>query len=89
MSNYPVNIKTLSPLHIGNGEKLTSVGEYVASNSTIRIIDQEHLRGLLDANDLSQDYLEYILNYEENTHVWDFFTNQKIEKTAFYKTLST
>ncbi|PKP31010.1 MAG: type III-A CRISPR-associated RAMP protein Csm5 [Bacteroidetes bacterium HGW-Bacteroidetes-16] len=84
MSNYPINIKTLSPLHIGNGEKLTSVGEYVASNSTIRIIDQEHLRGLLNANDLSQAYLEYILNYAENTHVWDFFTNQKIEKELHF-----
>lgn len=80
MSNYSIVIETISPLHIGSGESLTSVGEYVATNNTIRIIDQKHLRGLLDTCHLSKPYLDFILNYAKNTHVWDFFTDQKIEK---------
>jgi len=67
-------------LHIGSGESITSVGEYMATNKTIRIIDQEHLRGLLESYHLRDSYLDFILNYAKNTHVWDFFTDQEIEK---------
>ncbi len=67
-------------MHIGSGESITSVGEYVATNKTIRIIDQEHLRGLLESYHLRDSYLDFILNYAKNTHVWDFFTEQEIEK---------
>ncbi len=80
MSNYPIILETISPLHIGSGESITSVGEYVATNKIVRIIDQEHLRSLLETYHLKDPYLDFILNYAKNTHVWDFFTDQEIDK---------
>jgi len=84
MNNHPIIIETLSPLHIGKGDSLTSVGEYVATSNRIRIIDQVHLHNLLDEKGLQQEYMDYILNYAKNTHVWDFFTGHKIENEVKY-----
>lgn len=84
MNNHQIIIETLSPLHIGKGDSLTSVGEYVATSNRIRIIDQVHLRGLLEKKNLQKEYLAYILNYAKNTHVWDFFTDQQIEQEIQY-----
>ncbi len=84
MNKYPITIETLSPLHIGKGNALTSVGEYVATDKTIRILDQKHLYELLKEKNLMQDYMNYILDYAKNTYVWDFFKENGIEKELNY-----
>ncbi len=84
MINQPVIISTISPLHIGDGLKITSVGEYVCTNNTIRIIDQEHLLALLKSKGIYNDYITFILNYAEQTHIWDFFVKNGIEKDIRY-----
>jgi len=80
MIKHQINICLKTPLHIGNGDKLTSVGEYIATNHKIRIIDQEHLISLLDKKGSRQKYLDFIINHAENSNVWSFFINEGIEK---------
>ncbi len=84
MNKQPLVLNVYSPLHIGNGIKLTSVGEYVSTNQTVRVIDQEQLMPLLNSMGIYDEYIEYILNYAENSHVWDFFTSRGIEKEIKY-----
>jgi CRISPR type III-A-associated RAMP protein Csm5 len=84
MNNHTIFIQTLSPLHIGNGNTLTSVGEYVSTSQTVRIVDQERLLPLLKSKGIYEDYINYILNYAEHTHVWDFFTTHGMEKEIAY-----
>jgi CRISPR-associated protein Csm5 len=84
MNNHPIIIEALTPLHIGKGESLTSVGEYVATSNRIRIIDQIALRSILARKGIQKEYLAYILDYAKNTHVWDFFKSQNIENDIKY-----
>ena len=84
MIKQPIIINTNSPLHIGDGLKLTSVGEFICTNQTIRIIDQEHLLALLKSKNIYKDYIAYILNYAEHTHIWEFFVKNGIENDIRY-----
>ncbi len=84
METIKINILTLTPLHIGNGKSLTSVGEFVCTNNAVRIIDQKKLNDLLMREKLNDEFTEYILNYSVNTHVWRFFEEHGISKELRY-----
>ena len=59
---YTVNITTLSPLHIGSGEQLSSVGEYFVSANHAVFLDNDALMQHLHNEGLLQAYVEHIHN---------------------------
>lgn len=84
METVKINIQTLTPLHIGSGKSLTSVGEFVCTNNAVQILDQEKLNELLNREKLNDAYTDYILNYSVNTHVWKFFADKGISGELSY-----
>ena len=79
-------ITTLSPLHIGNGNSLTSIGEYFATNDNIHIVDSEELLELLQEK-LSNDYLKTILEDGKQTRAWDFLKDKGIKQPPALKSI--
>ncbi|MCF6184849.1 MAG: hypothetical protein L3J56_09560, partial [Bacteroidales bacterium] len=75
----------LSPIHIGNGNSLTSIGEYIVAGSNVRVIDQEFLYETLKENKLTKDYIDHITAKGVNTNIWEFFRDKKIEKDLKYE----
>lgn len=78
---HKIGLTTLSPLHIGTGRSLTSVGEFITTNSNVNIIDQFVLNQLLDKHDgLRERYLKHIIEKQENANVFQFFTEENLIK---------
>ncbi|GJM33932.1 MAG: type III-A CRISPR-associated RAMP protein Csm5 [Saprospiraceae bacterium] len=74
--HYPFDIKitTLSPIHIGNGETLSSTGEYLTTADAIYFLKHEELMALLKKEGLFDDYLEKIVHEREH---FDFYQTLK------------
>jgi len=82
---HQIIIQTLSPLHIGNDHKITSVGEYIATSDNISIIDQYQLNKLFESdNELRKRYIKLILEKKENTNIWEYFKNEEITDKIVY-----
>ncbi len=60
-NQFDLNIEVLSPLHIGNGETLTSVGEFITTSHNIRYLKLDELNDLLDEKELTDDYTDKII----------------------------
>jgi len=75
---HSLKITTLSPLHIGNDENLTSIGEYVTTKDKINIVDSDSFITLLEKEKLINSYLDKILNDGNETRIWDFIDENKI-----------
>ncbi len=48
--HYKLRCKTLTPVHIGTGENLASIGDYYTSSNRIFLIDKAKLDKQLDPN---------------------------------------
>lgn len=82
---YNILLHTISPLHIGTGRSLTSVGEFIATGSSVNIIDQRALNELLVSKEgLMQRYLNHIIEEQENANVFRFFREEAIEGEIKY-----
>lgn len=91
-NQFNLIIETLSPLHIGNGEMLTSVGEFITTSDTIQYLELDKLNSFLDKSNLIDEYSEKILLASGNfdTHKTlseDYKVNIKdfIQKTVSLK----
>jgi CRISPR type III-A-associated RAMP protein Csm5 len=82
--HHHIKFLTLSPLHIGNGNSLTSVGEYITAGSKVKIINQDSLYQTLEENKLTKDYIDLITSKGANTNIWKFFSENEIEKNLKY-----
>ncbi len=82
--HFNIQICPLTPVHIGNGHSITSIGEYVSSKNSIRIINQEKLNKLLNSKGLYDDYLKHILSEQQNANIWNYFVEQGIENDIAY-----
>ena len=58
---FKVNIETLSPLHIGNGNQLSSIGEFVTQKSEICFVNNDKFNAALIAHDKRDDFVELVL----------------------------
>jgi len=82
---YNIRLRTISPLHIGTGRLLTSVGEFVSTGSSVNIIDQPALNKLLASREgLLQRYLNHIIEKQENANVFQFFKDEAIDGEIKY-----
>ncbi len=59
---FEMCVSTMSSLHIGNGEELTSTGEYLTTANRIYFLNQEELMKRLKADDLYKSYIQKILD---------------------------
>lgn len=69
--HHKIKIETLTPLHIGDGNSLTSIGEFKITSNKIQFINTEKLVDDLDESQLNQ-YTNKILEKEQNTDAWVF-----------------
>lgn len=71
---FPITLTTLSPLHIGSGEELTSVGEYLTTSSHIYFLVYEELMNRLKGKGGKEDYFdEYVQKILHHERGFDFF----------------
>lgn len=61
-NNYNLSIETITPLHIGSGQMLSSVGDFLITNNKIRYLDTEKISKFLVENEKIEAYLQKILN---------------------------
>jgi len=64
--HYKLRCKTLSPVHIGNGDTLASIGDYYTSSNRLFIIDQEKLDKCIDPVDNKEFFDQYMTEIKEN-----------------------
>lgn len=82
---YNISLTALSPLHMGTGHTLTSVGEFITTNSSVNIIDQQALNQLLENTEgLRHLFLQHIVEKQENSNVFQFFRDKAIDKQIKY-----
>jgi len=62
LNNYNLSIETLTPLHVGSGQMLSSVGDFIITNNKIRYLDTEKISKFLLENDKVETYLQKIHN---------------------------
>ncbi len=58
---FNIEIETLSPVHIGNGNKLSSVGDFYNTGSRIIYLDNDRLLSEVQKKGLMDDYISKIL----------------------------
>lgn len=71
---FQIKLTTFSPLHIGNGEELTSVGEFLQTNDNVYFLRHEDLMEKLKTDNHFDDYVERILTHDQG---FDFFKTLK------------
>lgn len=77
---HNIDITILTPVHIGSDKKLTSAGEYIATNNSIQIIDQNSINNIfIEDKELRNLFLNEILEKGVNVNIWEFFKNHKVE----------
>jgi CRISPR type III-A-associated RAMP protein Csm5 len=64
--HYKLHCKTLSPVHIGNGESMASIGDYYTSSNHLFFIDKEKLDSFLDPIDNKDFFDIYIKEIKKN-----------------------
>lgn len=60
-NQFELTLETLTPLHIGNGEMLTSVGEFITTKGNIRYLLLDKVNDFLKENNLTDDYTDIIV----------------------------
>lgn len=89
MNIHKVNITILTPTHIGCDKKLTSAGEYIATNNNIQIIDQNSVNDIFKQDkELRNLFLSSILEKGVNVNVWEFFKSHNVEDNLKFAQVS-
>lgn len=73
-NQFNLIVETLSPLHIGNGETLTSVGEFITTSDSVLYLELDKLNSFLDKNNLIDEYLERIIQASGNFDTYKTLT---------------
>jgi hypothetical protein len=83
--HYPFKIKvsTLSPVHIGNGETLSSTGEYLTTSDAIYFLKHEDLMQKLQEEGRFETYLDKITEDKEHFDFFETLTNWSIDPLIF------
>ena len=83
--HYPFEIKvsTLSPLHIGNGEYLSSTGEYLTTSDTIYFLKHRALMQKLKEEEVFDAYLEKVIQDREEFDFYEILKNWSIDPLLF------
>lgn len=81
---YDLNFKTLSPVHIGDGNKMFSNSDYVYDDKKIYYIDKEKLNNELyknlvleEADKLIEEHIKLIKNLNGKNHTLKKFIGEK------------
>ncbi len=82
-NQYKLILETISPLHIGNGEMLSSVGEFITTSDNIRYLRLDELDKFLAAKDLIDSYTNSILERGEEFDTFTTLQNFGIEIEKF------
>lgn len=77
-NSYNILLDTITPLHIGNDEKLSSVGEFITTTSKIRYLDTNKISQFLYENNKIDDYSEKIIQSAQG-----FDTLKVLEELGF------
>ena len=64
--HYKLNCKTLSPVHIGNGETIASIGDFYTSSNRLFFIDQEKLDKSIDPVENKEFFNRYMDEIRKN-----------------------
>ena len=64
--NHTIHCKTLTPVHIGNGDMLASIGDYYVSSNHLFLIDKEKLDQYIDPIGDKDFFDDYIKEIKEN-----------------------
>jgi CRISPR-associated protein Csm5 len=84
-----VKIETLSPLHIGNGEKYDKLS-FIQDGEKIYIVDFERIKRVLNKREEIENFTNWVLQeVKSRTTLTDFFRNKtyyisKLKETAIY-----
>lgn len=86
---YNISLTTLSPIHIGTGDTLTSIGEYIATSASIKIVDQQALNKLFESHTgLRERFLFHIGEKQKNSNIFQFFKDEGLEQDiSFTRTI--
>lgn len=85
-TTFNLNINTLSPLHIGSGEYLSSTGEYLTTTDNVFFLDNDMLIEEIDREGYLQDFTAKILDsgvafhFEKVLKEWGIEYNKHIRR---------
>lgn len=82
-NQFDLTIETLTPLHIGNDEKLTSVGEFITTADKIRYLKLDELNEYLAENNYADDYSDKIIYAGVSFDTTKTLTEYKVEIEDF------
>ena len=82
-SQAQITITTLSPLHIGNGEQLSAVGEFYTTQDKIYFLDNERLIQAVKEIGKLDDYINKILEVGIDLDFYDLLQNWGIDPRLF------
>ncbi len=83
--SFNIHLIPLSPIHIGNGEELTSTGEFLTTSEYIYFLDHDKLMDQLKQMDLFEEYVEKILEAEKGFDFYDVLNNWNIDIQSLTK----
>jgi len=69
--DFEINIEMLSPTHVGNGNIISSLGEYFLTSDRVIFPEHEKMHTAISEIGKMDEYIEFILNHEGKLNVYD------------------